>query len=268
MTDDPDSDACEPATYLRLDGVAPDEVDADEIRAFVANDVFVQLEDRYDLSGVVPVLAPERDPRLRTDDTAVAGGGHIVHVLLRETSDYVELPGDTVSTSCTELVDVFASEAAAEKYLRETVREPLHRDYEIEKRRVRSLPEAESSRLTGPALPDLPDVADVAASGDGTPEVRFDDGETVLRFCNADSERPAGTAVVERDPPDRDGTVAWSRPSADAAMDVDGATAAFVATWRDRDDPGRIAAYPFIAAAVAGREDLLEAREGGGADGD
>lgn len=61
-----------------------------------------------------------------------------VHVLLRQESQYVETSNDAVSTSAMVLVDVFATKADAKAYLDAEVREPLHRNYEIEEKEIRS----------------------------------------------------------------------------------------------------------------------------------
>lgn len=60
-----------------------------------------------------------------------------VHVLLREYTQYVELELDATSTTSTVLVDVFVSEADAQRYLDQEVRKPLHRQYRIEEREVK-----------------------------------------------------------------------------------------------------------------------------------
>lgn len=62
-----------------------------------------------------------------------------MHVLLRQENQYVETGADAVSTSSMVLVDVFASESDAQRYLDSEVRQPLHREYEIEEREVKSL---------------------------------------------------------------------------------------------------------------------------------
>jgi hypothetical protein len=61
-----------------------------------------------------------------------------VYVLLRQENQYVETGSDAYSTSSMVLADVFESEEDAQHYLDEKVRQPLHRECEIEEREVKS----------------------------------------------------------------------------------------------------------------------------------
>jgi hypothetical protein len=53
----------EDAVYFRVEGISPDDV-GDDFLAY-ASEIFADLSETYDITGVVPVINEEYDPRLR-----------------------------------------------------------------------------------------------------------------------------------------------------------------------------------------------------------